>query len=366
MFLAGGASLAVAGLRLPGSSLPQAGVPAGPQLVFERSFAADETTATQPNGILVSGGKVYVADPVRGRIDVYTQDGSRVATIGAGVLQVPVYVAMGPIDGRLYVSDRDLGTIVVFAADGKRFGYVDPNGLRRKKRKPAPWRPLGLAFASNGTLYVADSSDDAHIAVFSPAGSRIATLGADVPPGRIGRPLAFPNGMVVTDAELIVADSNNGRLVYFGLDGSYRRAVTVNGIPRGIAQLPDGGLILSDAATGQLRAYGRDGAVRAKLAPSTGDAPIRTPAGVAVQGDGTIFVADAGSGSIAVVRERPGTPAKQTVRRTMRPWLLLGAALCLLLAISSVIFGIFHARKRPREHQSSYNRAQVRVGKRLG
>lgn len=333
--------------------VPTAVVPTGPQLLVERTFESRDTTASQPNGLVLAGGKLYVADPIRRRIDVYTEGGSHVASIGVGALDVPVYAAVGPVDGRLYVSDRDLSTVVVFSTDGRRVGFLDPDGLHPKRKQRVSWRPLGLAFSSDGTLYVADSSDAAHIAVFSPAGSRIATLGADVPPGRSGRTLAFPNGMVVTRDELIVADSNNGRLVYFGLDGSYRRAVTVQGFPRGIALMPDGGLLISDAATGQLRTYDADGQVRATLDPDhpAGVASLVAPAGVAVDRDGTMFVADPGTGVIAVIEEKPGTVAAAAVRRTDQSLMVIAAAVCALLAVSSVIFGYFRARKRPARHQ---------------
>jgi DNA-binding beta-propeller fold protein YncE len=352
--------------RLKVAPVPSAQVPVGPRLLIERTFRSLDTTATQPNGVFLAGGKLYVADLVRRRVDVFTEGGSHIATIGVGVLEVPVYVAVGPVDGRLYVADRDLGTVVVFAADGKKVGFLDPSGLHPKRKRPVKWRPLGLAFAPDGTLYVADSSDEAHIAVFSAAGSRIATLGGDVPPGRIGRTLAFPNGMVVTNDEVIVADSNNGRLVYFGRDGVYRRAVTVEGIPRGIAQMPDGGLLISDAATGELRTYAPDGQPRATLKSGVRAtvAMLSSPAGVAVDRDGTMFVADSGSGSIAVLEEKivplSGTPVRQTDPRGFA----LIAGLCALLAVVSVTFGYFRARKRPRNARSRYNRAQVRVGKR--
>lgn len=329
-------------------------VTAAPRLLVERTFRASDSATSQPTGVAISGDRLYVADPARRVVDVFSRDGSRVATIGAGLLEVPVYVAVGPVDGRVYVSDRGLGAVEVFAADGTPFGVLEPGGLSVRPKTTVTWRPLGLAFASDGTLYVADSSDDAHVAVFSPAGSRIATMGADVPAGRSGRPLAFPNGLVVTSDQVVLADSNNGRLVYFTRTGTYLRTVTVQGMPRGIAQLSDGGMLISDAASGELRATGADGEVRATLVHAgEWGLTVQSPAGVAVDRDGSMYVADTLSGQIAVVVET-ATPDPKAASQAARPrWPAISAAILAIAALASVIFGVFSARARTRARESA-------------
>jgi len=333
--------------------LPAAPAPTGPRLLIQSTFRSQDATSSQPTGVALSGDRLYVADPVRRVVDVYSRDGSHVATIGAGVLDVPVYVAVGPVDGRVYVSDRGLGTVEVFASDGTPFGVLDPDGLKARETTPVSWRPLGLAFGSNGTLYVADSSDEAHIAVYSAAGSRIGTMGADVPPGRSGRPLAFPNGIVVTSDQVIVADSNNGRLVYFTRDGVYLRALMVGGMPRGIATLEDGGLLISDAAFGDLDAYDAEGEVEATLAHvGVWGSILQAPAGVAVDPDGRMFVADAETGEIAVVTVTSTPDASVSETAQSRSWILVVAITCALIAVAAAYFGISRARARTREGET--------------
>jgi DNA-binding beta-propeller fold protein YncE len=257
----------------------------------------------------------------------------------------PVYVGVGPVDGRVYVVDRGRNAVVVYGADGKRLRDLQPGGTGPAPQDTLkPWRPLALGFAPDGTLYVADVEGDQHIAVFSPPGVRIGTIGDGLPLGRSGRHLAFPNGIVAFDDALVVSDSNNGRLLLMDRVGTVRRVVLVGGLPRGAAALDAGRFVVADASMHSLRVFSSEG----NELQRTGDFGSATgqfayPAGVAVDDDGRVYVADTGNARVQVVRiPGAGAPAR---RGPTGPWPWTAAALVLAsAAIAFAVWGLLRNR----------------------
>ena len=299
----------------------------------------------QPTGVAVSGDRVYIADPGRAAVLVFTRAGSRVATIGAGDLVTPVYVGVGPIDGRLYVVDRGRNAIAVYSADGKRLRDLPPGGTGPAPQDTLkPWRPLALGFAPDGTLYVADVEGDQHIAVFSPLGVRIGTIGDGLPLGRSGHHLAFPNGIVAFEDALVVNDSNNGRLLLMDRAGVLRRSVFVGGLPRGGAALDAGRFVVADASMHSLRVFSSDGAELQRSGEfGTATGQFAYPAGVAVDASGRVYIADTGNARVQVVRI-PGAGAPVPKRPTGAwPWALAALALA-AAAIALVVWGLLRNR----------------------
>jgi len=166
------------------------------------------------------------------------------------------------------------GTVTTVAGNGK------PGDADGAAQTAAFDTPSGIAVAPDGTLFIADTGNDA-VRVITPAGL-VSTLAA--PPEGERRPiLKRPVGMALThDGYLYVGASGGGRILQFSRDGAYRaldnidatgddRALRLYG-PRGMAVEPDGSLLVADAHA--LR-------VQRLFAPKNG-APAQAP-GVAVQ-----------------------------------------------------------------------------------
>lgn len=309
-----------------------------------------EATPGAPIGVAVSGDRVYVAEPQRGVVSVFTLDGSRVATVGAGWLRTPVYVAVGPVDGRVYVSDRGRGTVGVFAQDGKRFGVLTPSGLRPGSSAGPAWRPLALAFGPEGTLYVADSGRRQSVLVFTPAGSRAGSLGADVPVGRTGGRLAFVNGIAVTSRRVVVADSNNGRLLVFDRSGRFLTQIPSDGLPRGVAVTASGRIVTTNAASDAVTLMDPAGAVLQSVTGGVGERErFVSPSGIAADDGDGLFVADAATGQVFLLHtgEVPaGSTASAAVSRLL---LVVAAALAAILAVGVAMSTVRRTRARVRE-----------------
>ena len=181
----------------------------------------------------------------------------------------PFGVAIGPA-GSVYVSDagehnlvariEDDGTLTVLA--GGREGFADGRGA-----SAAFDTPSGLAIEALNSVVVADTGNNA-IRRVTPDGT-VTTLAGGLGAGRKDGPggaalFDGPVGVAVApDGSVVVADTYNDCIRRIGVDG-----------------------VVSTVAGGRAAGY-RDAAAAEAL--------FDTPAGVAVAGDGTIFVADTGN-----------------------------------------------------------------------
>ncbi|HVL68736.1 MAG TPA: hypothetical protein VM364_15845 [Vicinamibacterales bacterium] len=211
----------------------------------------------------------------------------------------PFGVAVLP-DGTICVADgagahriRRLapdGTVSTLA--GGEEGFADGAGASARFDTPS-----GLAVAPDGSLIVADTGNDAVRRVT--AAGVVSTLAAP------GSGLRGPLGVAVqADGTVLVADTYNDRIVSIAPDGSLRVVAGtgepgfVDGLaadarfdtPAGVAVDASGTIYVADTGNGAVRALSRDGEVRT-IAPGFGDGPLR-PVGIAVAPGGSVFVTD--------------------------------------------------------------------------
>ena len=219
---------------------------------------------TQPLGVAANaaGDRIYVTQSGGERVvRVFDRSGKPAGTLkppsSTGASHVPVYVAINPTTQDVWVSDRSTSSIYVYDETGKYLRTFAPKGNLGGK-----WNPLGLAFGSDGTLYVTDVREvpakSHRILVFAPDGTLVRSIGD---PGV----LSFPNGIVVdSHGNIEVSDSNNGRLLVF--DAAGKMAATVGsgigegdlGLPRGAAVDDAARLYVADTSDHQVRVYQLD------------------------------------------------------------------------------------------------------------
>jgi sugar lactone lactonase YvrE len=204
----------------------------------------------------------------------------------AARLSAPNDVAVGP-DGSLYIADRDnhrirkvapTGVITTAAGNGRR-GYSGDGGPATEAS--LNW-PCGVDLGPDGSLYIADTRNMrirmvAHDGIISTVagdgwreqrGGRYAGDGGPATQASIGT--AFDIA-VARDGSVYVADGNNNRV----------RKVDAQGI-------------ISTVAGNGTSGYSGDGG-RAT------DATLRGPSGVALGGDGSVYIADTGNHCIRKV-----------------------------------------------------------------
>lgn len=168
--------------------------------------------------------------------------------------------------------------------------------------------PVGLAIASGGVTYVADSGNH-RVTGFDARGRLLGVWGSE---GSQAAQFNQPASVAVgPDGSIYVADTWNHRVQKFGPDMSF---VTAFGKatrdlvnpgpdemwgPRGIAVDGDGNVWVTDTGTHRVRKFGPDGTPIAVFG-SRGKGPgqFMEPVGIAIGADGSLYVADAGNARV--------------------------------------------------------------------
>jgi sugar lactone lactonase YvrE len=294
-----------------------------------------------PEGVAVdAAGAVYVADTTNDAIrkiaagNVTTlagltfSIGSADGAESAARFAYPVSIALDS-SRNLYVADRtnhtirkitQQGVVTTFAGLANTVGSSDGTGSAARFNSPR-----SVAFDAAGNLYVADGNNNA-IRMITPAGVVTTVAGQPGSPGSAdgtGSAARFnqPNGVAVdkTSGLVYVADSNNhtirkisGGGIVTTIAGSAGLSGSTNGTgsvarfnnPRAVAVDAAGVVYVADSNNNLIRsmtpagdvttiAGGPGGLINGGNGDGTGTAArFIGPQGIAVDGTGTIYVAD--------------------------------------------------------------------------
>ncbi|MCB9839033.1 MAG: hypothetical protein H6813_06815 [Phycisphaeraceae bacterium] len=162
----------------------------------------DEVPLLQPVGVaLNSTGQLLVSDSAAGLVFVFDAGGRLLGTLGEGLLERPVGIAVDPIDGRLFIADAGSHQVVVLAPDGEEVARVGGRG-------PGPGEfnyPTYVALDEEGRLYISDTLN-----------FRVQVLGRDLEflrsigsKGDLPGYFAQPKGVAIDpDGHVYVVDAN--------------------------------------------------------------------------------------------------------------------------------------------------------------
>jgi outer membrane protein assembly factor BamB len=192
--------------------------------------------------------QIWVLDPGTRALRVFAGAGPEAGRDGPAAracFAQPSGLAL--VDDRLYVADSEISSIReisrlgedpcvrTVAGSGDLFGFGDRDGSGRAALFQ---HPMGVA-VGDGRVWIADTFNH-KVKVLDPSSGAVATLFGDSTPERLpevipGRPLrpaspgtpAFfePEGLAWRDGELVVADTNNHRILAVALDGGARRVL---------------------------------------------------------------------------------------------------------------------------------------------
>lgn len=212
----------------------------------------------RPMHIALADGRIYVPEFGAGRVAVLdATSGARLATLGAGALEAPAGVAVGPagLGGTaVYVADFYAHRVVVLSETGV------VRTIGRKGHGPADlFYPTDVAVGPDGpggaALYVADAYNH-RVQVFSPDGRHVRTIGRE---GSGPGEFRIPEGLdIAADGAVLVADAENGRVAVFGADGRYRGAWTGLEYPVEVVTDGAGGGWAVLVHAGEVRRLGRE------------------------------------------------------------------------------------------------------------
>ena len=291
-----------------------------------------------------TGGKLYVADTYNQTIRILWRDGA-VSTLaglagspgsanGAGSVarfNDPFGVAADNA-GNVFVADSynstirkvtSDGVVTTFAGSAGQPGSADGTGSTARF-----YYPSGIAVDSQGNVYVADH-DDSTVRKITSAGEVTTLAGSAGFPGSAdgegaAAQFEFPNGIAVDYAgNLFVADSGNSTIrkvtsagVVTTFAGSAGQVGSADGIgsaarfdyPFGLAVDGAGNVFVADAGNSTIRKITSDGVVTTiggfagVFGGENGigsEAGFAWPTGIAVDSNGRLYVADSGNNRIS-------------------------------------------------------------------
>ena len=193
-----------------------------------------------------AAGRVYVqfradpyTDPDFPAIVVLSPEGERLAAWGGGVVMDGHMATVHP-DGRVFVVDRDTHEIIIFSAEGMRIG-----GLGKRHGPGEPFNaPCDIAFALDGTMFVADGYANARVHRFAANGAYLGAWGR--PGNRAGEFITPHSVWVLPDSRVLVADRDNSRVQIFTSEGTHLQDIRDVHKPMDVHGGPDGSFYVTD------------------------------------------------------------------------------------------------------------------------
>ena len=326
---------------------------------------AIDAQLTAPYGVTTdSEGNIYIPDTENHRIRKVDTEGIMTTFAGTGEegyggdggpateakLDWPTGVAADD-DGNVYIADRNNervrkvdseGIITTFAGTGE-WGYDSDEDGGPAAEALLNW-PTGLALDANGNfLYIADEYNNRIRQVDLASGIINTVAGMKRPSLEVGEEeeedadedvgddgpatsalLHRPTGVAVDgEGNLYIADRLHHRVRKVDAEGVI---TTIAGMadegfsgdggpatsaqldqPSGVAVDGDGYIFIADRGNNRIRQIGPDGVITTILGAedggdeSDGEAPLAAPRGLAVGSDGNIYVADTGNHQIDVI-----------------------------------------------------------------
>ncbi len=313
--------------------------------------AASSAQLDFPIGVaLDAAGVLYIADSENHRVRRLTPAGiiSTVAGDGSGgfggdgasatsaLLSFPIGLALDSV-GNVYISEYDnnrvrkvtpFGLITTVAGTGSP-GFSGDDGPAISTKL---FKPYGLAVDSSGNLFIADSYNQrirkvtAAGVVSTFAGNGLNAFAGDGGPATKGQ--FYPFGIALNSAgNLFIADWSNNRIrrvtpadIISTVAGSATQGFFGDGGPANVARLSGpydvavdsgGNLYIADYGNNRIRKVTPAGVISTVAGNGTagwsGDggqainASLSSPAGIAVDGQGNLYIADLGNDRIRKV-----------------------------------------------------------------
>lgn len=294
------------------------GAGAAPELVWGRRGFSDGRFL-KPRAIAVDQqDRLYIVDTT-GRIQVFDADGTfirgwRTPETANGR---PTGLAVMPSppskkQPRLLVADTHYYRVLAFCLDGQLRDDEQIGGQ-------AGYQPGEFAFVTDvacdrrGCYYVGEYGDSDRIQKFDPDGNFLAQWGGT---GRTAGKFVRPQGLVVHEDRLFVADAGNHRIQLFDLDYPTPKRIGVWGregkgkgefyYPYGLAAASDGSIVVCEYGNQRLQRLSADGKWIAFWGgPGVEPGQLHEPWGVVIDSQDRVHVLDSNNHRV----QRLGLPS---------------------------------------------------------
>jgi sugar lactone lactonase YvrE len=247
-------------------------------------------------------GTLWVVDEFEHLIHRIGPDNQSPATLGGqgsaeGQFRYPRGIAVSP-DGEIFIVDAWNHRLQIFDTEGHYLRSIGSLYIATEEEKYTPKKfggfnePDSLCFDSRGRLLVTDSGNS-RVVVLERDGSFIDCW------GRRGRELEefeFPKGLAVDSETMFVADWGNHRIQTFSLDGEFLQAIELNNksraYPRGLAVDGEGLIFVTDEINHDLLVFTPGGTNLLRTSVGPDGTGLQLPAGLSVGSPGEFWLAD--------------------------------------------------------------------------
>ncbi|HEX5591771.1 MAG TPA: 6-bladed beta-propeller [Solirubrobacterales bacterium] len=268
------------------------------------SFGSGSEQMNYPVGVAVDPrGNIWVDDN-NDRIDRWKVPSQWPATFsssfgssgtGSGQFNQPTGIAVNPMNGTVVVPDEGNNRVQVFNAKGEfvsAFGsFGSGNGQFNQ--------PRGATVDSKGNIWVIDTGNN-RVEKFSEKGEYLSKFGG---PGTGNGQFSTPKNLAVdSKGNVWVADSGNKRVQKFNEKGEYVSQFATGTNPIGLAVDAAGNVWTgTDGTTGAIEEHNEKGELILSFASKGGgNGQVVEPKRLAVDGNGFVWVPDAGNNRVEV------------------------------------------------------------------
>ena len=237
-------------------------------------------------GVAVSEGLLAVSDQMNKCLQLLTDEGALLRSIGEGVLGGGLYGVAFDLNGNIWVSDWDNDIVFKLSQDGRLLQTIRNAGVEGDFFS----NPFSVSVSPEGLIYSCDW-DNHRVTVHDKEGMFLFMFGSKgSSPGCFDTPRDVTFG---SDGLVYVTDEVNSRVCVWSKEGTFKRVFKPKYTPTCIAATSDNHLLITSYSSHTVMVYTLDGQLVHEFGGSgSGPGRFDGPLGICVDNDGLVYVAD--------------------------------------------------------------------------
>ena len=257
-----------------------------------------------PRAIDIADDQSVAVIDKTGRLQRFTPDGEFKYVINMPKIDKgkPIGLSFAP-NGNLYVADTHYHRVLVYSDEGEVIGEFGKYG----REDGSFIYPTDVAFSGDGRIFVGEYGSNDRISVFDEDGKFLSSFGSfGSDEGQLSRPAALCSD--IANKLLYVADACNHRIAVYDFDGNLKRYFGSPGTGAGQLRYPydltilkNGDIVVCEYGNNRIQLFNPDGkSVGMYGSAGRGRGELAYPWAVAADKDGRLFIVDAGNNRIQV------------------------------------------------------------------
>jgi DNA-binding beta-propeller fold protein YncE len=257
-----------------------------------------------PRALDISDSQTVAVVDKSGRLQWFTSDGKFKQVVNMPAIEKgkPIGLSFAP-DGNLYVADTHYHRVLVYSDAGEivnQFGeYGDKEGCFIY--------PTDVAFSGDGRIFVGEYGGNDRISVFDKDGKFLSAFGSfGSEEGQLSRPAALCSD--IENKLLYIADACNHRIAVYDFDGNLKKYIGSPGTGAGELRYPydltilkNGDIVVCEYGNNRVQLFDPEGnsvGMYGTAGRELGE--LAYPWAVASDKDDRIFIVDAGNNRVQV------------------------------------------------------------------